>query len=53
MRIVIFHALHVYFVYRANMHILQLSQFILIAHELCRFGKKLRAEHVNQVRLIK
>jgi hypothetical protein len=27
MRIVIFYALHVYFVYRTNMHILQLSQF--------------------------
>jgi hypothetical protein len=39
MRIVIFHALHVYFVYRENMHILQLSQFVLIAHELCIFGK--------------
>jgi hypothetical protein len=39
MRIVIFHALHVYFVYRANMHILQLLQFVLIVHELCHFGK--------------
>jgi hypothetical protein len=39
MRIVIFHALHVYFVYQTNMHILQLSQFVLIAHELCHFGK--------------
>jgi hypothetical protein len=39
MHIIIFHALHVYFVYRANMHILQLSQFVLIAHELYHFEK--------------
>jgi hypothetical protein len=39
MDIVIFYALHVYFVYRTNMHILQLLQFILIAHELCHFEK--------------
>ena len=39
MLIAIFHALHIYFVYRENMHILQLSQFILIAHELYHFEK--------------
>jgi hypothetical protein len=39
MRIVIFHALHAYFVYQENMHILQLSPFVLIAHELCHFEK--------------
>jgi hypothetical protein len=38
MRIVIFHALDVYFVYQENMHILQLSPFVLIV-ELCHFGK--------------
>ena len=35
------------------MHILQLSQFILIAHELGHFEKKHCVEHVNQVRLVK
>jgi hypothetical protein len=39
MRIVIFHALYVYFAYRKNTHILQLSQFVLVAHELYHFRK--------------
>jgi hypothetical protein len=39
MLIVIFHALHIYFVYRENIHILQLLQIILIAHELWHFEK--------------
>ena len=33
------HALHIYFVYQENMHILQLTRFVLIAHELCHFEK--------------
>jgi hypothetical protein len=41
MLITIFHALHIYFVYQENMHILQLSQFILIAHELWHFQKSI------------
>jgi hypothetical protein len=41
MLIAIFYALHIYFVYRENMHILQLSQFILIAHELFHFEKNI------------
>jgi hypothetical protein len=34
-----FHSLHIYFVYQENIHILQLSQFILIAHKLWHFEK--------------
>jgi hypothetical protein len=43
----------IYFKYRENIHILQLSQFILIAHELCHVEKKRCAKHVNQVELVK
>ena len=32
-------ALHIYFVYWENMHILQLTHFVLIAHELRHFEK--------------
>jgi hypothetical protein len=48
MLIVIFHALHVYFVYRENMHSLQLSQFILIAHELWHFEKNVVLNILNK-----
>jgi hypothetical protein len=53
MRIIVFHALHVYFVYQENMHTLQLSPFVRIAHELCHFWEKHCAKSVNQVRLVK
>ena len=35
------YALHIYFVYQENMHILQLIRFVLIAHELCQFEKNI------------
>jgi hypothetical protein len=41
MLIAIFHTVHIYFVYQENMHILQLSQFILFAHELYHFEKNI------------
>jgi hypothetical protein len=53
MHIVVFHALHVYFVYQENMHTLQLSLFVRIAHELYHFWEKRCAKSVNQVRLVK
>ena len=33
------HVLHIYFVYRENIHTLQLRRFVLIAHKLCHFEK--------------
>ena len=35
------HMLHIYFIYRENMHIFQTHCFILDAHELCHFEKNI------------
>jgi hypothetical protein len=49
---VIFHALHVYFMYQENMHIYN-SQSLYLLHMNSSILRKCYAEFVNKVRLIK